>query len=29
MKFSYAKQLGKPIDDEIIQLLQQITSEKK
>ena len=28
IKFSYAKQLGKPIDNEIIQLLEQITSEK-
>lgn len=28
IKFSYAKQLGKSIDEEIIQLLQQIASEK-
>lgn len=28
IKFSYAKQLGKTIDEEIIRMLQQITSEK-
>ena len=28
IKFSYAKQIGKPIDNEIIQLLEQIASEK-
>ncbi|WP_375242154.1 DUF2851 family protein [Lacinutrix sp.] len=28
IKFSYAKQLGKTIDEEIIGMLQQITSEK-
>ncbi|WP_290701054.1 DUF2851 family protein [Lacinutrix sp.] len=28
LKFSYAKQLGKSIDEEIIQLLHQIASEK-
>ena len=28
IKFNYAKQLGKTIDEEIIRMLQQITSEK-
>lgn len=28
IKFSYAKQIGKPIDNEIVQLLEQIASEK-
>lgn len=28
IKFSYAKQIGKSIDEEIVQLLHQITSEK-